>query len=294
MRTAFVLSGGGNLGAVQVGMLQALGERGIVPDLLVGTSVGALNAVFIGGSGMNPSTLGELARVWQRVRRKDVFPFDPARQLLAVAGRLSSLCSSAALRRLIAGNVSVRRLEDVVIPVHLVATDVLTGEAVCLSSGDTVSAVLASSAIPGVFPAVRRGGKVLCDGAIAANTGIAQAVALGAEQIYLLPAGFACGLTDAPANALSSAMHALSQLIQRRSLVEMTYLAGQVDLHLLPPLCPVSVAPLDFSHAGELIERGYRATSDWLATGGDRLVQPERFLSFHSHSPSLNSKTHNR
>jgi NTE family protein len=272
-------------------MLQALRERGVVPDLLVGTSVGALNAVYVAAEGMTPDTLGELARVWRRVRRRDVFPFDPIRQLLAVAGRLPSLCSSAALRRLIAANVPVRRLEDVVIDVHLVATDVLTGKPVCLSSGDAVSAVLASSAIPGVFPAVRREGRVLCDGAVAANTGIAQAVAMGAERVYLLPAGFACALTEAPASALSSAMHALSQLIQRRSMVEMTYLADKADLHLLPPLCPVSVAPLDFSRAAELIERGYRDTSEWLAIGRDRLSRPERFLTFHSHQPDVLKQT---
>lgn len=86
MSTAFVLSGGGNLGAVQVGMLQALRQRGITPDMPIGTSVGALNAVYVAGGGMSSSALDELARVWQRVRRKDVFPFDPVRQLLTIAG----------------------------------------------------------------------------------------------------------------------------------------------------------------------------------------------------------------
>lgn len=283
MSTAFVLSGGGNLGAVQVGMLKALGEQGIVPDLLIGTSVGALNAVHIAGSGMTAHVLDELAQVWERVRRKDVFPFDPIRQLLAVTGRLPSLCSSAPLRQLIASNVAQRQLEDLTIPVHLVTTNVLTGEPVCLSTGDTVSAVLASSAIPGVFPAVQHDGMLLCDGAVAANTGISQAVAQGADEIYLLPAGYACALTRAPINALSTALHALSLLIQRQSLLEMAYLAGRVDLHLLPPLCPVSVTPLDFSQAAKLIERGYRATNTWLAKGGDRLPHLERFLSFHDH-----------
>lgn len=289
MSRAFVLSGGGNLGAVQVGMLMALGERGIVPDVLIGTSVGALNAVHVADGGMTPSVLDELARVWQRVRRRDAFPLDPVRQLLAVAGRVPSLCSSAPLRRLIAADVSRRRLEDLTIPAHLMATDVLTGQSVCLSSGDTVSAVLASCAIPGVYPAVRRDGRLLCDGAVAASTGISQAVADGVDEIYLLPAGYACALAHPPTTALSATLHALALLIQRQSLAELTYLAGRVDLHLLPPLCPMSVGPLDFSRTAELIERGYRSTSTWLANGGDRLPQPERFMSFHDHQNDRHS-----
>lgn len=283
MTTAFVLSGGGNLGAVQVGMLRALHERRIVPDLLVGTSVGALNAAHLAGRGLTADVLDELAGVWQGVQRKEVFPFDPVRQLLVVAGRLPSLCSSGALRGLIAENVVHEQLEDSTIPLHLIATDVLTGEPVCLSTGDTVSAVLASTAIPGVFPAVQRDGMVLCDGAIAANAGIAQAVAHGADEVYLLPAGYACALTQAPASALSVALHALGLLIQRQSQLEVAHLAGRVDLHVLPPLCPLSVPPLDFRRAAELIGRGHRETSSWLAKGGDRRPHPERFLATHSH-----------
>ena len=87
--TAFVLSGGGSLGAVQVGMLQALDDRSIRPDLLIGTSVGAINAGFVAGHGASGTALEDLAETWRRLRRKVVFPFDPLRQLLAVAGTRS-------------------------------------------------------------------------------------------------------------------------------------------------------------------------------------------------------------
>ncbi len=283
MTKAFVLSGGGNLGAVQVGMLRALRERRIVPDFLVGTSVGALNAAYLAGRGMTDEGLDELARMWRRVRRKDIFPFDPFRQMLAVTGRVPSLYSNDGLRRLIAGNVGYRQLQDAAVPIHLVAANMLTGEGVCLSTGNAVSAVLASAAIPAVFPAVERDGMMLCDGGIAANAGVSQAVDLGADEIYLLPSGYACALARPPRSALGTAVHALSLLLQRHVLLEVTYLAERVDLHVLPPLCPVSVSPLDFSPIPELIERGYRATSSWLAEGGDRLPHPERFLSFHDH-----------
>ncbi len=294
MTTAFVLSGGGNLGAVQVGMLQALRERRIVPDRLVGTSAGALNAAYLAGHGMTADALDELARVWRRVRRRDVFPFDPLRHMLALTGRLPSLCSSDALRRLIADNVPHRQHQHAAVPVLLAATDVLTGERVCLSTGNTVSAVLASAAIPAVFPAVERDGMMLCDGGMAADAGISQAVALAAGEVYLLPAGCACALTHAPASALGAAVHALSLLVQRQLLLEVAYLGDRVGLHVLPPLCPVSVPPLDFSRAAELIGRGHQATSSWLDKGGDRLPHPERFLSFHDHARGYDVADHIR
>jgi len=85
MTTAFVLSGGGSLGAVQVGMLQALGERGVTPDLLVGTSAGALNAVFVAAHGMSPTSLDLLAATWAALRREDVFPLRAPQMILALA-----------------------------------------------------------------------------------------------------------------------------------------------------------------------------------------------------------------
>src|SRR5688500_14855846 len=100
MTTAFVLSGGGSLGAVQVGMLQALVDHHVALDLLVGASVGALNAAFLAGQGWAPAALDRLADIWRGLRRQDVFPFAPHRQLLALAGARPSLCTADGLRRL--------------------------------------------------------------------------------------------------------------------------------------------------------------------------------------------------
>ncbi len=283
MTRAFVLSGGGNLGAVQVGMLAALAERGIAADLLVGTSVGALNAAYLAGHGPSAETLDELTRLWRRVRRRDVFPIDPVRQLLALAGRRPSLSSNQGLRRLIADTLTYRRLENATVPIHVTATNVLTGDAVCLGRGDAVTAVLASAAVPAVFPAVEIDGLVLVDGGVADNAGISRAVALGADEVWVLPAGYACALTRPPAGALAAALHAVSLLTHQRLLWEVADLAARVDLHVLPPLCPVSVSPIDFSHSADLIERAHRTTRAWLADGGDRLPAPQRFLALHDH-----------
>ena len=284
MTTAFVLSGGGSLGAVQVGMLQALAERDIRPDLLVGTSAGAMNAAYVAGHGTGRQALADLAGIWIGLRRRDVFPFDPLRHLLAFARARPSLCSNEALAGLLARHLPYRRLEDAAIPVHVVATNLLSGHEVLLSTGDAVSAVLASASIPGVFPAVERDGLTLVDGGIADNAAISQAVALGADRIFVLAAGFACALEAPPATVLATALHALSLLIEQRLILEVAHFADRVEVKVLPPLCPLAVPSVDFCHAGELIDRAWRATGAWLDAGGPELPQPERFLSLHHHS----------
>ena len=283
MTTAFVLSGGGSLGAVQVGMLAALHERDFQPDVLIGTSVGALNAAYVGAHGFDSDALEQLGAVWRRIRRPDVFPLDPLRQALALAGRRSSLCSAGPLRRLIDANLSFTRLEDSPIPLHVVATDVLSGEELLLSSGDARSAVLASAAIPAVFPAVEREGRLLMDGGVANNTAISQAVALGADRIVVLPTGFSCALLAPPATPLGSALHALTLLIEQRLIVEVAHFAERADIIVLPPLCPLSVSAIDFGASDALMTQAHRASADWLDAGHHQLPHPERFLSLHSH-----------
>jgi NTE family protein len=286
MTTAFVLSGGGSLGAVQVGMLQALADRNESPDLLVGTSAGALNAGYVAGHGTGRDALDALAGIWVGLRRRDVVPFSPARHLLALSGARESVFSSDGLRRLIDAHLSYRHLEDAAIGVHVVATNMLSGDEVLLSTGDAVSAILASTAIPGLLPAVRRNGLTLVDGALANNAAISQAISLGADRIFVLPAGVACALTEAPATPYAATLQALSFLTQQRLIRDVADLAGQTELHVLPPLCPLTVSSADFSRARELIDRARFATGKYLEAGRDRLPRPERFLSLHEHVPA--------
>ena len=284
MTTAFVLSGGGSLGAVQVGMLQTLADRHITPDLLVGASAGALNAAYVAGRGFTPGTLDDLAGIWRGLRRQDVFPFAPHHHLLALAGARSSLCAPDGLRRLIRSHVTYDRLEDAEIPVHVVTTDVLSGTEVLLSTGDPTPAVLASASIPAVLPAVEIDGRLLFDGGVADNTPISQAVALGADRVVVLPAGVACALESPPRSALGTAVHALSLLIEQRLVSDVAAFHDRVELIVLPPLCPLSVSSLDFRHAATLIDRARAGTHRWLDAGGHRLAHPERFLSLHTHA----------
>src|ERR687889_586865 len=104
-RVAFVLSGGASLGAIQVGMLRALLDEGIVPDTVVGTSVGAVNGAFLASHGAVPETVEELATLWRGVRRRNVFPLEPFTGLLGFLGARRNLVPGGALRRLVARNV---------------------------------------------------------------------------------------------------------------------------------------------------------------------------------------------
>lgn len=292
MTTAFVLSGGGSLGAVQVGMLAALDEQGIRPDLLVGTSAGALNAAYIAVHGFDQHSIAELADIWRGLTRQQVFPVDPLRQGLALLGRRPSLCSMRPLRRIVQRHVTVKNLEDASIPVHVIATDVLSGEEAVLSTGDAVDAVLASAAIPAVFRPVEREGRQLVDGGVANNTAVSQAVRLGADRVVIVPAGFACALNEPPATPLAAAAQALTLLLQQRLVVEVDRLADQVEILVAPPLCPLSVTAVDFSHADELISRAQIGTCAWFESGNQHLPHPARFLSLHHHTPHRSEGYH--
>ncbi len=286
MTIAFVLSGGGSLGAVQVGMLQALGERGVTPDLLVGSSAGALNAAFVAGHGTGRAALEELGGLWRSLRRRDVFALRPVRGVLALAGRRTSLFSSDPLRRLVEANLGYDDLLDARIGLHLVSTELGSGREVVLSHGSAVGAVLASAAIPGVFPPVPHEGRLLVDGCITQHTAIRHAVELGADVVYLLPTGYPCALPDVPRSAVGTALQALTLLSQQQLVGEVSRHTGPARLKVLPPLCPLNVSAADFSQADRLITRAHRATGSWIDAGGPDLPEPQQFLALHDHTPT--------
>jgi NTE family protein len=270
MSTAFVLSGGASLGAIQVGMLRALYEHGIQPDFIVGTSAGALNGAFIASRAASVETADELGEVWRGLRRGRVFPLDPFAGLLGFAGARDHLVPDRALRRIIDRQLEVERLEEMPIPLHVIATDVLTGEDVRLSAGPAVDAVMASAAIPGVFPAVSWEGRALMDGGVANNAPISHAVELGATDVYVLPTGYACQLDEAPRSALAMLIHATTLLTQHRLTADAEALARLCNLVVMPPPCPVTVAPFDFSQADRLIRTALEDSREFL----DRLHAP--------------------
>jgi NTE family protein len=150
--TAFVLSGGASLGALQVGMLEALYEQGIAPDVLVATSVGALNAAFVASRAQNVETARALASVWRALQREDVFPVSLSALVGGVCGRRDHLMPDHGLRRVIRRYLEFDDLDEAPIPLHLVAFDLNAGREVLVSRGPAVESVMAAASIPGVFP----------------------------------------------------------------------------------------------------------------------------------------------
>jgi NTE family protein len=174
------------------------------------------------------------------------------------------------LRQLIERHLPYRELEEAAIPVHIAATELMTGAPVLLSSGSAVDAILASCAIPAVFPPALINKKYLIDGAIASNTPVMAAVELGATTLIVLPTGYACALAQPPASVIANALHALNMLIAHQLVRDLEKLDGQISVMTVPPLCPLSVSPYDFSRARELIERAAESTRQWLEGGGMR------------------------
>ncbi len=263
MTTAFVLSGGASLGATQAGMLQALYERDIRPDLFVGTSAGALNAAFAAARPSTVDTAIDLQHVWLGLTRSQIFPASPLIAALGALGVQDHSFSPSGLRRVIERQCDFARLEDAAVPVHVVAADVLTGEEVLLSHGPVVDALLASAAIPGVFPPVDLDGRLLMDGGIVNNAPIAHAVELGADRVFVLSATGPSRLEEAPRGALAAGVTAITRAITRRLEEDIARYSGLVDLTVLSAPTLPGLLPTDFGHADELIEQGlHRARAE--------------------------------
>ena len=254
---AFVLSGGASLGAIQVGMLRALFERRIIPDLIIGTSIGAVNGIYIASHPATPETVDALADIWLGLHSFQVFPPDPITGLLGLIGLTNHFLPSVGLRRILRRHQNINRLEEATIPLHVIATDARSGMERRLSHGPAQPAVMASAAMPGVFPAVDIDGDQLVDGGVASNTPTSDAIELGARTVYVLSTGHACDLPRPPRGALAMAIHANTLLLSRRALIDINRLAGRAHLIVLPPPCPQPVHPADFRHTRKLIDSGY-------------------------------------
>ncbi len=278
--TAFVLAGGGSLGAVQVGMLMALVEAGLQPDLVVGSSVGALNAAHFADA-PDLKGLTRLAEIWCGLRRADIFPASLS-GLIGILRGSDSIVDPAPLRRLLENHLSFTLIEEARLPLHVMATD-QQGLSVCLSAGPAVEAILASAAVPGIFPPVTIDGRQLMDGAIAANTPLRMAVELGATRIVVLPTGYACALQGANHSAIARMLHAVTLLIAWQLMHEIETVPDDVTVHLAPALCPLTVSPYDFTASRQLIDRARSGTQAWVAAGGLTRRAAARELAAHHH-----------
>jgi NTE family protein len=280
-KTAFVFAGGGSFGAVQVGMMQSLVSHGVTADMVVGSSVGAINGAFYAG---DPTLDGvkRLASIWRGLTRHDVFPIS-ARTLIGFLWRRDFLIPHDGIRKLIDDHIPYRNLEEAKLPVHIVTTDIITGESVVLSDGPTADAVVASTAIPGAFSPIRYRDYYLADGALSSNTPVRIAVKKGAKRLIILPTGHACANQAPPVGAVANALHALTLLISRQMVDELENLGPDIEYYVVPPLCPLVGSPYDFSRTAEHISRAIDATDAWLADKGLQQSEIPNELRPHDH-----------
>ncbi|KRQ96512.1 alpha/beta hydrolase [Bradyrhizobium jicamae] len=280
-KTAFVFAGGGSFGAIQVGMLQSLAAYGVTADMVVGCSVGALNGAFYAGD-PTPDGVRRLAAIWRGLQRHDVFPMS-WRTVLSFLWRRDFLIPHDGIRKLIDDHIPYRNLEEAKLPVHIVATDIISGDSVVLSEGSTAEAIVASTAIPGAFSPIRYKDTYLADGAISSNTPVQVAVKLGARRLIVLPTGHACANQAPPVGAVANALHALTLLIARQLVNELEMLGPDIEYYVVPPLCPLVGSPYDFSRTADHIDRAILSTDAWLAQHSLQQGRIPHEMRLHSH-----------
>lgn len=260
---AFVLSGGGPFGAVQVGVLRALLDSGITPDLTVGTSVGALNAVHI-ASNPTPAGAAALADTWHSMRRDDLFPGGRLVSMLHALRKGTCVYSNEGLGRIIDDGLAARDFEDLAIPAHVVATDLKTGEEAWFESGPIKPALLASAAMPGVFPPVEIDGVTYIDGGVANNVPVSRAIEAGARKVYVINVN-AAGQGRVLNRPHDFMMHGFVLARAQRYRREMEAYRLEAKIIEIPMVDVGYVSFTDLSHTPRLIDAGYEATRRFLA-----------------------------
>ncbi len=232
-RTAFVLGGGGVLGAHEVGMLRALADRDIRPDLILGTSVGAINgAVFAGDP--TPGGVERLTRLWADTRLSEITPGGVLRRVSTLARSGTHLESFEVARARLDEALPVKRIEDLAVPYQCVAASIERAAEHWFTEGDLADAVLASCAVPGILPPVEIDDEHYIDGGIVNSIPVARAVELGATTIYVLQVGRLEKPLQPPRWPWEVGLVAFEVARRHRFAYDMQSLPDGVELHVLP------------------------------------------------------------
>ena len=270
---AFALSGGGAFGPVQIGMLEALAARGISPDLVVGTSVGALNGAMVAARGGGVDGLAAAAatlrRLWLGIDRRAVF--GRRRGIPGNLLRHRSIADPEALGTLIDRELPARRIEEMALPFAAVATDAITGQPALLTTGELRTALLASSAVPGVLPPVTIGDRVYIDGGVSANVPIRQALWLGAATVVALDTTPRLLATQVPTGMLGGAIHAIGLMVRNQRADAIDDVGADRRVIVLPSAVPPDIGTFAFHRTATLVDDSYTLARDALdRVWGDR------------------------
>lgn len=268
---AFVLGGGGPLGAYEVGMLKALMERGIGPDLVLGSSVGALNGAAIAAD-PTPDAVTRLEQLWISLRERGVFSDTLFAQVGTALRSRTHLFSNAALRGLLEREFADKRIEELAVPFECVAASIERAAEHWFTSGPLIEAVLASSAVPGLLPAVHIDGEHFLDGGLVDSVPVGRALASGAGTVYVLHVGRLDQPLSPPRTPREVAVVAFEIARRHRLVHALSHPVAGVEVHVLPTGAPGASTDLRprYGRRGlglvqERIERAHQASAAYLA-----------------------------
>lgn len=269
---AFVLSGAGNRGPLEVGALRALFEEGLTPDFMVGTSAGALNASYIAAHGATVEATEALADIWREVDARDVYPEHLFQIAWRVTSKEPSLFSNKGMRKLITEAMppGVETFDDLQIPLYVTATDLISSRLFLFGddkSAPLVDAVLASASVPAIHPPVEYANLQLVDGGVVANVAASVAMDKGADVIYAINASYGGGTFPPAKGVLEVVGRSINTMVAQSLLqdIERAKADHEVDLYHLHVEAFQSLSFRDFSKTEEMLEVGYQKAKAWLA-----------------------------
>jgi NTE family protein len=279
---AFVLGGGGHLGAAEVGMVRALLERGIVPELVVGTSIGAINGAAVAAD-PTPAAGERLAAMWERLERSDVFGRSVLGRVGTLARTRTHLHDNAGLRRLLSGTLGAARIEELPVRFECVAASIESASERWFTTGPVVDAVLASAAVPGLLPPVVIDGEHFLDGGIVNSIPVGRAVEHGARTVYVMHVGRIDRPLEPPRWPWEVALVAFEIARRHRFMGDIAALPADLEVHILPTGQPdppryTELSQFrygDTSRIPEHIERAFQASLAYLDRLPSRAV-PDR------------------
>ena len=259
----FVLGGGGSLGAVQVGMLEALAQSQLTPDLVIGTSVGSLNGAVIA---LDPDgAANRLSHAWSHITRAQVFPGGLLAQARTLERTKNHLFPNAGLAAVVADFLgTTTTFASLTLPFAAVTMDIDTASPHVITDGLLLPALLASAAIPGIFPPVDHDGRHLYDGGVVANVPVRQALAMGAQSLVVLDCTFPGHLLPPPRSFAETLL--FTAMVSMRSQVglEAPLVAERVPVVYLPGPSACRCSPFNFESTDLLVEGAYEASIAFL------------------------------
>lgn len=260
---AFALGGGAAYGAVHVGMLRALWEAGVTPDIVVGTSVGSINGAMLAEQPDN--ALDQLGQIWPSITTASIFPGGWLTRLRTLQTAKAYLSPNVGISAVLNQFLASRTFADLRLPFGVVTAEFATASPVTLTEGDLHRSILASSAIPGVFPPVTVGGRQLVDGGILANVPVRQAVEMGAASVVVLDCGLWGMAIEEPKTLIEVMLRVAAISVGRQLALDLPELAAKVPVVYLPGMFPMTTSPLDFAHSAKLMSGGYAAAKPFLS-----------------------------